>query len=123
MRWSGWLVVSGTTRYRQTSPLYPSVRLVKQQPKKLNPSEVAIELNLVLPDSLFKRPRIVTTVTIPDDAVPAQIISEAVIGDIRDAVRQVTEMDVQVRLVSSDDLHVPGVPSVGEGAADGQDGD
>jgi hypothetical protein len=80
------------------------VSLLKRKPGALKPSQVAIEVNLDLPDALFRRPRIITTITVPSGDIPVEIINHATIERIEDAMRGIVGMDVRVQLV---DLTTP----------------
>lgn len=83
---------------RKTSPWRYTVRAAKSMPA-LAPNEVAIKLNLEIPDALFTRPQLEAKVTIPDDAVAKPVIEAQVIDNVQEIIKQQTGFDVRLEVV------------------------
>lgn len=75
-----------------------SARLTSRTPA-LSKDEVAIKLDICVPDALFKRPQIQAKVVVPEDAVTAPVLNAAVLDNVREVLQQQTGMDVSVSLV------------------------
>lgn len=77
-----------------------SARLASRTPA-LSKDEVAIKLDIRVPDALFKRPQIQAKVVIPEDAVTAPVLNATVLDNVREALQQQTGLDVSVSLVET----------------------
>lgn len=73
-------------------------RLVNNLPS-LDVGEVPIKINVDVPDALFKRPQLQASITIPDSAVTAPVVTAQVLDNVREILSQQTGLDVQVSLV------------------------
>lgn len=77
-----------------------SARLSARTPS-LAKDEVAIKLNIKVPDGLFKRPQLKASISIPESAVTAPVVSAEVIDNVREVLSQQTGLDVTVSLVEN----------------------
>lgn len=92
MRTNAWLTVNKRG----------SMRLTKNQPN-LDPDEVSIKLELNLPDELFKRPRLMASVTIPQEAASPDEITAKTVEDCKDAIKQVTGLEMSIKVVKEEE--------------------
>lgn len=90
MKVSAWLAIEKSPRY----PYY-NVRINKTQPN-LKFNEVALKLNLELPDALFTKPRLEANISVPEGKVGAQIINADTIDNVAEAIKQHTGMEVRM---------------------------
>lgn len=77
------------------------VRATKNPPA-LEIDEVAIKLDLVLPSSLFVRPRFQATVKVSEDAVRTQVIAPEVLVQTKDLIEQQTGLRIDLKAVPVD---------------------
>ena len=75
-----------------------SVRSSKKYPSNLKSDEIAFNLKISLPYALFDKPRLSATVTVPDDMVKEEIISENMIDNIGESLRQTLDMDISINV-------------------------
>ncbi len=68
----------------------------------MRPDEVAIQIELVLPNSVFKRPQIQAQITIPESAVSPAQIDAATSQNVKDAIIQATGLDVKLTVINPD---------------------
>lgn len=74
-----------------------SVRTTKNSPD-LKWNEVAIHLNLNLPNALFFKPRLNASISLDEDeAMPAEISVET-INNVREAIQQATGMEIKLEI-------------------------
>lgn len=69
---------------RQSSKHQYLYAKIGTRPPKLGPGEVSMQLAISVPDSLFKRPQLRASVSIPDNAAPPVISA-----DVRDNIARV----------------------------------
>lgn len=67
----------------------------------LEVGEVAITLNVKVPATLFTKPQIQATVSIPENAVTPPVLNAEVLDNVREVLEQRTGMDISVRLVEA----------------------
>lgn len=79
-----------------------AIRAVKSY-QALNLNEVAVQINLEVPDQLFRKPAIVADLVIPDDAVQAPTIDAEVTENIADAIRTATGVEVRLSVTNPED--------------------
>lgn len=72
------------------------VRSSKGYPSNLASDEVAFQLKISLPYALFDKPRLTATVTVPEDSVKEEIISENIIDNIGESLKQTLDMDINI---------------------------
>lgn len=75
-----------------------SCRLTKGKPS-LDSNEIAIQLEVNLPDAIFQRPRLEATITVPDEAAVAGTIESAVAEDVQEAIEKATGLKFSVAVV------------------------
>ncbi|HJW40756.1 MAG TPA: hypothetical protein VJ476_05920 [Rhizomicrobium sp.] len=66
---------------------------------KMEPGEVAITVNVAVPNALFKRPQIQASISIPENAVTASVLDATVLDNVREVLEQQTGFDVKVSLI------------------------
>lgn len=76
-----------------------SAKFVKKYPD-LNFNEVAVGVNLELPDKLFERPVLNATITVPDNAVLPYQIPVEVMDEIEAALASVEGAEVKLTITS-----------------------
>ena len=72
---------------------------VKSRAFSLGFNEISINVNLDLPDALFKKPTLQCKVQVPDSAVNNPEIEMKVVDNIADAIRAATGFEAQVSLI------------------------
>jgi hypothetical protein len=68
----------------------------------LKSGEVAIKVNVVVPEALFVKPQLEAKVIIPESAVSKPVIDATVLDNVREIMEQQTGLDVSVRLVENE---------------------
>lgn len=76
-------------------------RLTTKTPS-LKSNEVAVRLEIDLPDVLFERPQIEAKVTIPPDMVSPKTVEAEVLDNVETVLQQQAGLDVTVRLVEQE---------------------
>lgn len=74
-----------------------STRITKKRPG-LDWDEIAIALDLEIPDQIFRKPHLSAEITIPDEAAMPSVIDAAVSENVRDAIEQATGLEFAVRI-------------------------
>lgn len=80
----------------------PSVRVVKTLPR-CDPHEIPIWINVALPESLFKRPRLQASIQVPESQAPITITPE-----VQQNIAQVVQEQLGIHLQISSG---PGTPA------------
>lgn len=62
-------------------------------------NEVSIEMNLTLPDMLFRKPHLSATIVVPDEAAAPKLVNVETADNIKDAIETVTGMEVKIEIV------------------------
>lgn len=75
-----------------------SVKATKNKPS-LDWNEISIQMNLILPDALFRKPQLSANITIPDEAAVSKVISADVQDNVKEAIEQATGMEVKLNLI------------------------
>lgn len=89
MKIQTWLAIKKTSNWRTT------VRTTKSQPF-LGSNEIAFKLNLDLPDSLFTKPQLEASISVPESAASATVIEAETIDNVAEAIKTATGLDVRV---------------------------
>lgn len=76
-----------------------SVRTVKNKPG-LDWNEVAIKLDLKLPDALFEKPHLSASINVGDDAVNTPNIEADVVSNIEQSILEHTGVEVKLSIVN-----------------------
>jgi len=79
-----------------------SVRAVKSY-RSISWNEVAIEQTVEIPDSIFKKPRISATVTIPPEAGTPSHITAEVAENVKAAIEAASGMQVRITVENPND--------------------
>lgn len=74
-------------------------RITKGKPG-LDWDEVAIQLEIELPDALFKKPRLEAKITVPDEAAASETIRAVVAENVQEAIEQATGLTFSVAVAS-----------------------
>lgn len=75
-----------------------SLRMTATAPR-LAPNEVSLKVEVKVPRALFTKPSLFARVEIPTDLGAPAIIDVKTIGNIQDAVRQATGLDLAVSVI------------------------
>jgi hypothetical protein len=75
-------------------------RVTKAKPG-LDWNEVAIFLEIELPDALFNKPRLEAKITVPDEAAVSDVIESVVAENVQEAIEQATGLTFSVAVVQS----------------------
>lgn len=78
------------------------LRMTRKVPA-LQPGEVAIRVDLQLPEALFVRPTLKATITVPADQVSRPTINAAVVENIREVLQQQLGVNLRIALVEPED--------------------
>ena len=98
MKVSTYLCIKKPPRYTNRA----SMRVVKTAPN-LESDEIAIKLNIEIPDEIFNKPRLEASVTVPKDAISAPVIEAEVIDNVQEIIKQNTGFDVKLTVVSANE--------------------
>jgi len=91
MNLSGYLVVKKLQRWKANA------RFVQKAPA-LDSNEIAIKVEVNLPDELFSRPQLKFKIDIPKEAVPQKEINAEVAGNIQQLIKD--NMGIQLTIVA-----------------------
>lgn len=80
-----------------------TVRVGNRGVPSLSGDEIAIRLELNLPNELFTKPRLEATITVPANAVRGSQIEAEVVDNIQEAIQSASGLDVSLTLVRPDD--------------------
>jgi len=79
-----------------------SIRTRKTKPS-LDWNEVAIKLNLELPDALFQKPHLEASVVIPQEAAVNDILTANVVANTKEAIESATGLKFVVSVVKEEE--------------------
>lgn len=91
-----WLTVNSNkaARITQTKPTLAS-------------NEIAILLDINLPDELFRKPRLEAKITIPKEAGGSDVISTEVVENVKEAIQLATGLTFSINVIKNEDLERP----------------
>jgi len=90
------LIIQGTKFHTfSTRRELGSVQVRKKKPRT-NADEIAVKVHLDIPDSLFEKPTLEVTASVPDDAGPGPTISTQVADNIAEIIRRETGVSVVI---------------------------
>ncbi len=75
-----------------------TVRITTQLPK-LSAQEVALQLDINLPDELFLRPQLKASITVSSDNVSPPVIEAEVLSNISEIVQKELGVDLKINLI------------------------
>lgn len=81
-----WVAIDGDGNTRLTTG-YPA----------LAPGEIAMELRITVPVTLFQKPMLKAEITVPLDHNPTIKLQAETVGNITEAIRQATGLEIVVR--------------------------
>lgn len=70
---------------------------------KLDADEVAVKVNLELPDALFDKPSLEAKIVVPKEAVSKPVITADVIDNVQDIIKQNTGFEVRLEVVEKEE--------------------
>lgn len=76
----------------------PSARLSVKLPS-LDPNEIAIKLDIEIPDALFQKPALQASITVPEDAVTPPVLDAEVTETIREELQKRLGVDLTIAVV------------------------
>lgn len=79
----------------------PTFRVTKTRPG-LASNEIAVKLNLELPDGLFSKPALEAKVVVSEKAVAPQVIQADVIDNVEQIIKEKTGFEVKLTVVRDD---------------------
>lgn len=74
-----------------------SARVTKRRPG-LEWDEIAIALDIELPDALFRKPHLSASITIPNEAARPNIIEAVTAENVQDAINESTGLEFVIRI-------------------------
>lgn len=101
MQISQYIIVKGKKKHTYSSYRRYSSRMSKGVPS-LDADEVAVKINLELPDALFDKPSLEAKIVVPKEAVSKPVISADVIDNVQDIIKQNTGFDVRLELIEKE---------------------
>ncbi len=92
MKVKQWLIVNsrGSVRVRTTKPA-------------MKWNEIALLLEVNLPDALFRRPRLEAKVTIPEEAAGTETINANVVENVREAIESATGLNFDISVIKHEE--------------------
>ena len=78
------------------------VSVTKRKPST-RPEEIALKIALDIPDSLFEKPTLEATVTVPKSGDRTAVVSADVMSNIEQIIKEQTGFSVTVSAVAEDD--------------------
>jgi len=88
MKTETWLAINsnGSVRTRKTKPA-------------LYIDEIAIKINVEVPDALFSKPHLEASITVPKEAAMQDVLTADVVENARDAIETSTGLNFVVKVV------------------------
>lgn len=77
-------------------------RLTKGNPT-LKKDEVAVRINLELPDALWNKPSLQANIVVPEEAVSNPIITADVIDNVENIIKENTGFTVSLQVIEKDE--------------------
>lgn len=78
-----------------------SVRIRKTK-TSMGADEIAIQVDLTVPNQLFKKPQLQASISIPEDAVQTPVISSEVLDNIKTHMVQELGVNMTIAVLESD---------------------
>ncbi len=88
-----------------------SARLTSGRPE-MRSNEIAISLEVNLPDELFRKPHLEAKITIPKEAAVPDLISTRVVENVQEAIRTATGLEFSVNVVRDDEPEADGLKGI-----------
>lgn len=93
-----YLIVSQTTK-----PWNAKVKLSKTLKGNMPANAIAIKLNIIIPDAIFKKPQLEATIKINEADVSKPIINAEVLDNIKMALNQNLGIDLKIEVVQNEE--------------------
>lgn len=101
MKIDQYIVVKGKKRNTNSSARIYSSRITKNKPS-LDYDEVAVKVELEIPDAMFEKPALEAKIVIPKEAVLSPVISADVINNVEDIILQNTGFEVKLQVIEKE---------------------
>ena len=75
-----------------------SARITAKKPD-LKWNEISMKLDISLPDSLFQKPYLEASITIPEEAAVPSLITSEVVENVKEAINMSTELELNVSVI------------------------
>jgi hypothetical protein len=85
MKINKWLTISNKGQARITA-----------SKPRLSQNEIAMNLNIEIPDALFQRPRLIASITVPDEAAVTDVIQSIVFDNVQEVIEQATGLEFAI---------------------------
>ena len=95
---SFYLVIKRTKQYRYSTGNLSVVKTTRTAPA-IKANEIAIKINMKLPETLFERPQLQANINIDEKKVSPKIIEADVLENITEIVEQQLGIDLTINLV------------------------
>lgn len=79
----------------------PTFRVMKTSPA-LDQNEIAVKINLELPEALFTKPALEAKIVISDKAVAPNVIEMEVIDNVEQIIKEQTGFTVKLNVIAED---------------------
>ena len=76
-------------------------KITKNAPN-LNRNEICMKLNIDVPVSLFLKPSLEASITVPPDCISPVIITPEIQDNIKDIIKQNTDLDLNITVVGQE---------------------
>lgn len=77
-------------------------RVTKTSPS-LDKNEIALRIEVNVPDAVFEKPQLEATINVPEEAVNAPVISAEVVDNVEEIIKQNTGFEVKLNLVKPEE--------------------
>jgi hypothetical protein len=74
---------------------------IRERPPRLSSNEIAVKLELDLPNALFERPTLLARMKIPTEAVPKTKLTPAITDNVEKLIREATGLEMRITLVEA----------------------
>lgn len=72
---------------------------VREREPRMAGNEVALRLELEVPDALFKRPVLKAVMAIPKEAIPKSTITPQITDNVEKLIKEATGLDMHVSII------------------------
>lgn len=91
----------GTPEARRFKREPGTIRVAKTRPNTRS-DEIAIKLDVEIPDALYIKPQLEARVTVPDDGSRGPVITAEIADNIAEAIRERTGLEVRISAADED---------------------
>ena len=79
-----------------------STRITSYNKPKLATNEIAIQLNLSIPDKLFEKPTLVANITVDEELATQELISAKVIDNAKEIISNSLGLELRIKTVEQE---------------------